>query len=313
MEIIAAAKKTKVILYENDDCSGDQLQFKVSNSGEQHCNYCLDTCHERYTTNPNKDAHDKRPKSIKIFDDDNIGFLATTYNTCSGSFGYNDPGFQNSYITGGKCVKLPWHAAHFIFWAPSPANPDEYVSLQDMDGSDTLEVGVFDDTLKTGHWGFGPSEGFTDAQGMSFYTYIFNLFDPKVPRPRAGTFQAGTGGTWLKPTWKEPFVPGKSGCFCDPTSGKFDLGGKDTCPAQDKTTCTNGCCNHGCTGLYQTLEGGTGYWLKTLPTSAVKWRLNGCTGRLSGVKSCTAFPQSFVCFRMLHCLCWQPPMDLGLY
>ena len=131
-EIIAAAKKTMVKLYENDDCSGDELEFKVSHS-ESECKYCLDTCHERYTTNPNKDVHVKRPKSIRIFDDDNIGFLATTYGTCSGSYGYTDPKFQNSYISGGKCVKLPLNAEHFIFWAPTPANPNEYASVADMD------------------------------------------------------------------------------------------------------------------------------------------------------------------------------------
>ena len=272
-EIIAASKKTFVKLYENDDCSGDELEFPVSHS-ELKCKYCLDTCNERYTTDPDKDVHTNRPRSIRIFDDSNIGFVTTTYTTCSGSFGYTDPGFQNSYISGGKCVTLPWNAVHFVFWAPTAANPDEYVMVAEMDGSDSLAVGSFDDQLKTGHWNFGPS-GFTDALGASFYTYVFSLLDPEVPRPR---FQTGTGGTWLKPAWKEAYVPGESGCFCDPTGGRFGMT-PDTCPAQDKTTCTNGCCNEGCTGLYQTLEGGTGYWLETLPTSAVKWRLNGCTGR----------------------------------
>ena len=165
--------------------------------------------------------------------------------------------------------------------------------------------------MKFGHWTFGP-KGFTNALGTSFYTYIFNLIDPEAPRPR---LQIGTGGAWFTPAYKEAYVPGKSGCFCDPTGGRPGLT-PDTCTSTDKTTCTNGCCIHGCKkgmNAYQTFEGGTGYWLKTLPTSAVKWRLNGCTGRLLGLQSCTAFPfsQSFVCFRMLHCVHWQPPMDLG--
>ena len=54
-EIIAASKKTSVKLYENDDCSGDELEFPVSHS-EQNCKYCLDTCFERYTTDPDKDV-----------------------------------------------------------------------------------------------------------------------------------------------------------------------------------------------------------------------------------------------------------------
>ena len=69
-----------------------------------------------------------------------MGFIATTYTTCSGSFGYSDPGFQNSYVSAGKCVKLPWNAAHFVFWVPSLDNPNEYVIVSEMDTSQDLQV-----------------------------------------------------------------------------------------------------------------------------------------------------------------------------
>ena len=99
-------------------------------------------------------------------------------------------------------------------------------------------MGHFNDQLKTGHWNFGPG-GSSDALGSSWYTYVFDLLDPNLPRPK---FQTGTGGTWLKPAWQEDFIPGESGCFCNPTGGKFPGLDKASCPAQDKTTCTNGCC-----------------------------------------------------------------------
>ena len=228
------------------------------------------TCGERFTTDPNLDAHTK-VKSIRIYDTKNIGFLATTYSTCSGSFGYVDPGFQNFYVTSNNCVTLPSRSSHFVFWSPALGDSTRYVKVKSLTFNDFLPVGSFNDRLKTGHWGFGP-RGSSDASGTSWYTFIFDLLDPNEPRP---IFQTGTGGTWLKPAWTKSYVAGESGCYCNPTGGWPAGSG---CFSQDKTTCTNGCCNEGCRGLYQTMEGGTGYWLQQLPTSAVKWRINAVTG-----------------------------------
>ena len=277
-EILTAASTTVVKLFEGTDCSGMELEFKVSNS-EPNCKYCLDTCGERFTTNPDIDAH-TRVRSVHIYDTKNIGFIATTYNTCSGSFGYVDPGFQGLYVKSNKCIYLPYGAAFLVFWAPAIGDVTSYVKISSL--TDTLKVGGFKDKLKTGHWSFGPS-GSSNAVGTSWYTFIFDLLDPKEPRPR---FQTGTGGTWLKPAWTKPYIPGVSGCYCDPKRNLFGVSG---CSATDKTTCTQGCCLDGCRGLYQTLEGGTGYWLGQLPTSTVKWRINAVNGcykiELSGVLS----------------------------
>ena len=267
-EILEAASTTVVKLFENSDCSGNELKFKISRR-ERNCQYCLDTCGERFTTDPNLDVHTK-VKSIRIYDTKNIEFLATTYSTCSGRFGYVDAGFQNFYVTSNNCVTLPSRSSHFVFWSPALGDSTRYVKVKSLTSNDFLPVGSFNDQLKTGHWGFGP-RGSSDASGTSWYTFIFDLLDPNEPRP---IFQTGTGGTWLKPAWTKSYVAGESGCYCDPKGGWPAGSG---CFSQDKTTCTNGCCNEGCRGLYQTMEGGTGYWLQQLPTSAVKWRINAVT------------------------------------
>ncbi len=46
--------------------------------------------------------------------------------------------------------------------------------------------------MSTEHWMYGPG-GIDNAQGGSWYQYIFELLDPTIPRMR---FQTGTGGTW---------------------------------------------------------------------------------------------------------------------
>ena len=66
-DILNAAQKTTVKLFENNGCSGNELEFKVSHP-EQNCKYCLDTCNERFTTDPSIDAHLK-VKSVMIYDD----------------------------------------------------------------------------------------------------------------------------------------------------------------------------------------------------------------------------------------------------
>ena len=69
-EILTAASSTVVKLFENDDCSGDELEFKVSHN-EQNCDYCLDTCNERFTTNPDRDTH-QNVKSVQRYPDGNL-------------------------------------------------------------------------------------------------------------------------------------------------------------------------------------------------------------------------------------------------
>ena len=132
--ILNAAQKTTVKLYENNGCSGNELEFKVSHP-EQNCKYCLDTCNERFTTDPSIDAHLK-VKSVMIYDDQDIGFIGTTYRTCSGSFGYVDPGFQNMFVTSNKCVDLPSGFAHIVFWAKE--SQSNYTTVESL--TDNLQV-----------------------------------------------------------------------------------------------------------------------------------------------------------------------------
>ena len=88
-------------------------------------------------------------------------------------------------------------------------------------------------------------------------------------------FQVGTGGTWLQPNigWKQG-----DACHCNPSGWPATETG-EFCDNIDKSACDNGCCGtNGCEHLFQTMEGGTGYWNNQLPTTAVKWRINAVTG-----------------------------------
>jgi hypothetical protein len=66
-------------------------------------------------------------------------------------------------------------------------------------------------------------------------------------------------------------------CLCDPRYWPTDEGA-EACQKPDLTKCDNGCCGtDGCEGLFQTMEGGSGYWLGKLPTSRVKWTIGSTT------------------------------------
>ena len=90
-------------------------------------------------------------RSIKIFDHNNIGFIATTYKPCSGRYGTSDQGFLNFYIAGEKCVELPKKTAHLVFWAPvTRDNRNEYKMLSELDGSGDLQVEISEQIKHTG-------------------------------------------------------------------------------------------------------------------------------------------------------------------
>ena len=139
------------------------LEFKVSHN-EKNCKNCLDTCGERFTTNADIDAHLK-VRSVQIYDTKNIGFIGTTYTCCTGSFGCNEPGFQDLYVTPNKCVQLPSWFASIVFWTPAIGDPTRYVKVSSL--MDPLPVGGFTDSIKSGHWNFGPG-GSSDATGTSW-------------------------------------------------------------------------------------------------------------------------------------------------
>ena len=60
-------------------------------------------------------------------------------------------------------------------------------------GKPTYEDGDFDGGLGVGHWSYG-QEGIEDAQGTSWYQYIFDLLP--LDEPKRIKLQVGTGGTW---------------------------------------------------------------------------------------------------------------------
>ena len=260
----AAALGTTVELFKSPGCTGTSLSVPVGHA-ESNCRYCIDTCGEKFSDGA--DAHGTS-KSIMV----PAGYIALTYSTCSGSFGYSDPGFQGVLKEGCQEINNKgnvYQHAHFVFATESATTPGTY----ELAGVAPKTAGPFSSQLTTGHWSFGPG-GSSNADGTSWYTYIFDLLEPTQQRMR---FQVGTGGTWLKPqlpTWTK----GVDACRCDPGRWPATEGGQ-SCQAADKRTCTNGCCGtNGCTGLYQTMEGGTGYWNNQLPTSAPKWRINAVTG-----------------------------------
>ena len=108
----------------------------------------------------------------------------------------------------------------------------------------------------------------TASAGFSFYTRIFSLFEEDIGLP--DQMQMGMGGTWLTPTnisWStlDPDV-----CACDPSGW----------PSATKGDPAYGCCETDarCSFLYETFEGGPGYWVGMLPTKTPKWRVNSAVG-----------------------------------
>ena len=113
------------------------------------------------------------------------------------------------------------------------------------------------------HWGMSMSTTQSDA-GFSWYTNTFALWQEGHPL----WMQMGMGGTWLTPA----NVNFGDTCACNPD------GWPSAYPIGDPS---NGCCDAGrgsCAHLYQTFEGGPGYWIGQLPTVVPKWRVNSAVG-----------------------------------
>ena len=142
--------------------SAPDLSFKISHV-ESNCKYCWDSCSEFWETGTRGDAHGG-VRSINIPD----GYIALTYNTCSGSFGYADPGFQKVLSSGCHEVNNNgdvYQLAHFVFAKESDFAPGTYV----LAGETAKKPGEFSGQLTTGHWSFGPG-GSSNADGTSWYT-----------------------------------------------------------------------------------------------------------------------------------------------
>ena len=119
------------------------------------------------------------------------------------------------------------------------------------------------------YWQMAGASTSTSEAGFSFYTRIFSLFDPSLGGLPDG-MQMGMGGTWLTPTnisWAN--LP-KNVCACDPKGW----------PSATKGDQAYGCCEKDtrCSFLYETFEGGPGYWIGMLPTTTPKWRVNSAVG-----------------------------------
>eukprot|EP00759_Apiculatamorpha_spiralis_P036572 PhF_6_TR3672/c0_g1_i1/m.5180 len=101
--------------------------------------------------------------------------------------------------------------------------------------------------------------------GFSWYTHIHPMFSNGLP----DGMQVGLGGTWLSP-YGIDF--GKT-CACNPAGWPNN---STLFPGDNM----NGCCDtpDRCGGLYQTFEGGPGYWFDELPTDIPKWRAGSSSG-----------------------------------
>jgi len=248
----------KATAYGSKGCNGKSHSFPISHQ-ESRCKYCWDSCGEKF--NDNSSAHGN-VMSYRI----PKGVVALAFNTCLGSYGYSDPGYQ-TVLEPGCHDTNGFDVAHLTFATESKTTPGTYEVIGKPDFAD----GNFEDEMSVEHWMYGP-DGIKNAEGTSWYQYIFELLDPTEPRMQ---FQVGNGGTWLKPT-QSKWKPGDP-CRCSPLAWPA-TGGGETCNKADLTKCTNGCCGtDGCGGLLQTMEGGSGYWLGKLPTPRVKWTIGSVT------------------------------------
>eukprot|EP01062_Namystynia_karyoxenos_P041340 TRINITY_DN3012_c0_g1_i1.p1 TRINITY_DN3012_c0_g1~~TRINITY_DN3012_c0_g1_i1.p1 ORF type:complete len:779 (+),score=206.78 TRINITY_DN3012_c0_g1_i1:113-2449(+) len=98
-------------------------------------------------------------------------------------------------------------------------------------------------------------QGKSIGRGFSWYTRIFSLFQEGHPM----NVQMGMGGTWLAAEGLQ-----YDRCPCKP--GGF---GSDCCETHE--------CS--CAGwLFESFEGGPGYWFNQLPTTSSKWRVGDSVG-----------------------------------
>jgi len=103
------------------------------------------------------------------------------------------------------------------------------------------------------------------SAGFSWYTNIFELFQ----EGHALDMQMGMGGTWLNGRG----IEFGNTCACNPQ-------GWPSSPKVAPHDPSNGCCNKAqrCGWLYETFEGGPGYWGNELPTANPKWRAGSTVG-----------------------------------
>jgi hypothetical protein len=116
------------------------------------------------------------------------------------------------------------------------------------------------------YWQMAGAATSTATSGFSFYTRIFSLFDEANPLD----MQMGMGGTWLTPTnisWSG--LPAGV-CACNPKGWPSSTPGDQAEHCCEKDT--------RCSFLYETFEGGPGYWIGQLPTRTPKWRVNSAVG-----------------------------------
>lgn len=108
------------------------------------------------------------------------------------------------------------------------------------------------------HWVLHGSGKHQEAAGNSWYTRAFDFLDTGYA---LRGFQVGLGSAWLLP------------------DGEFDKS-KCPCAAPGITEwCSTECpARGGCADLFETMEGGLGYWRNELPSPHVKWRLNNVNG-----------------------------------
>lgn len=116
------------------------------------------------------------------------------------------------------------------------------------------------------YWQMAGAATSTASSGFSFYTRIFSLFDEANPLD----MQMGMGGTWLTPTNISWAGLPAGVCACNPKGWPSSTPGD---PAEH-------CCEKEtrCSFLYETFEGGPGYWIGQLPTRTPKWRVNSAVG-----------------------------------
>ena len=116
------------------------------------------------------------------------------------------------------------------------------------------------------YWQMAGAATSSAPAGFSFYTRIFSLFDEANPLD----MQMGMGGTWLTPTNISWTGLPEGVCACNPKGW----------PSSTPNDPAEGCCEKDtrCSFLYETFEGGPGYWIGQLPTRTPKWRVNSAVG-----------------------------------
>lgn len=168
-----------VTAYQQNGCKGRSLSFPLSHV-EGRCNYCWDSCSASFD-----DGTPAHTEVMSIYIPE--GVVAIAFASCLGSFGYSDPGYKGVLEPGCNDIGKEY-IVHVTFAEESVSNPGTYEVL----GKENFSNGNFESEMSTEHWMYGPG-GIDNAEGTSWYQYIFELLDPTEPRMM---FQVGNGGTW---------------------------------------------------------------------------------------------------------------------